>query len=508
MSRPDTLPDLLGGALVTTERRWSAADLDLLSRQATRALADLGVGPGDRVGLWLPNGPMWLALLMACARRGAVAVSLNTRYRSADVGDIVRRAGCSVLALWPGFKGIDFAGILAAVPAEDLAGVRAVLTCGGGDPLPGRARLDWITVEALEPLDEDLSAPEAPVAIFTTSGTTSRPKLVLHDQRTLVRHARAVARAHGFGAGPSLQALPFCGIFGFCQILAAQAAGVDSIVPTHFEAAAVADLALRHQPTHCYASDEMAHAFLAALPGRLDSLRLLGFARFSPALADLADLAEAKGVGLRGLYGISEVQALFALQPPGPRALAAGGVPVHPEAEVRARGPDSGALLPHGVPGALEIRAPSLFLRYDGDTEATAEAFTEDGFFRTGDLAETTEDGGFIFHTRLGGVVRLGGFLVAPAEIERHIEDLEGVEACVVVAAPKGDRLLPVAFLRGTATEAAVIAHCKGALAGYKVPARAVTVEDFPTTAGPNGLKVQRHVLRQRAAALLAAEDA
>ncbi|MCA1972653.1 MAG: AMP-binding protein, partial [Caenispirillum sp.] len=93
-----TLPTLLNGALVTPEGRVSAAELDLLSRRAAAALAAAGVGPGDAVGLWLPNGPMWVALLFACARRGAIAVSLNTRYRAAEVGDILRRSGCKVLA--------------------------------------------------------------------------------------------------------------------------------------------------------------------------------------------------------------------------------------------------------------------------------------------------------------------------------------------------------------------------------------------------------------------------
>lgn len=500
-----TLPTLLNGALVTPEGRVSAAELDLLSRRAAAALATAGVGPGDAVGLWLPNGPMWVALLFACARRGAVAVSLNTRYRAAEVGDILRRSGCKVLAVDPAFKAIDFAGILAAIPAEDLTAVESVVVPAGDSPLPGRRAVTWAEVEATAPLDDDLSRPEAPVAVFTTSGTTSRPKLVLHDQATLVRHAQAVARAHGFGPGPSLQALPFCGIFGFCQLLAALHAGVDTLVPPYFAPHVLAGMALRHRPSHCYGSDEMADAFVRALPGPLAGMRLFGFAAFSPALADLPQRAAAVGIPLRGLYGMSECQALFALQPEGERAHLGGGVPVDAATALRVRDPETGAVLPAGSKGSLEIKGPSLFRRYLGDPEATAEAFTDDGFFRTGDLAELTDDGGFVFHGRFGDAVRLGGFLVAPAEIEAHIEALPDVEACVVVAAPSGDRLMAVAFVVGTAAEADVIAHCRAGLAGYKVPARVVRCEEFPTTSGPNGRKVQRHVLRRQAADLLAA---
>lgn len=497
--RDEGLPGLLdheGVALLPGGVRF--ADLDRLSRQAATVLEGLGVGPGDRVGLWLPNGTMWLALLFACARRGAVAVSLNTRYRAKDVGDVISRSGCRVLALSPAFKGIDFAGILRDVPRDLLKGVEALLVDEG--TVEGFPIVRWAEVEAAAPSAVDLSAPEAPCAIFTTSGTTKAPKLVLHDQRTLARHARAVAAAHGMAGGLSLQILPFCGIFGFCQMMAALAAGVPTVAPPYFDAAEAAGLALEHQPTHCYGSDEMVDKLLAALPpdARLERMRVFGFARFSPALTDLPERAAAKGVPLHGLYGMSEVQALFALQPEGPHRLLPGGIPVHRDAQVRVSRPDDKGL------GELEIKGPNLFLRYDGDPEATQEAFTEDGFFRTGDLGEVTEDGGFVFHTRMGDAVRLGGFLVAPAEIEAFIETHPAVDACVVVTGERDGRTVAVAFAQGEAVdEQAVIAHCKRGLAGYKVPARVIAVDAFPTTTGPNGVKIQRHVLRQRAAEVL-----
>src|SRR5438045_7556389 len=102
-------------ALVHGERTISFAELHEQAARAARGLADLGVGPGDRVALWLPNIPAWLVLYFACARLGAIAVAINTRFRSAEVQDIVGRAGCKILVLWPRFKQIDFAGILADV---------------------------------------------------------------------------------------------------------------------------------------------------------------------------------------------------------------------------------------------------------------------------------------------------------------------------------------------------------------------------------------------------------
>ena len=98
-------------------------------------LASQGVGPGDRVAFWLPSVPAYLYLYLACARLGAVAVAVNTRFRAAEVGDILKRSRAGVLVLWPTFKQIDFAGILAAVDPADLAAIRTVLVYeeDGGD---------------------------------------------------------------------------------------------------------------------------------------------------------------------------------------------------------------------------------------------------------------------------------------------------------------------------------------------------------------------------------------
>ena len=84
------------------------------------ALAALGIGSGDRVALWLPNLPQWLTLYFALARLGAVTVAINTRFRGAELGDIVFRSGCRALALDPSFRRVDFAGILASVDSASL----------------------------------------------------------------------------------------------------------------------------------------------------------------------------------------------------------------------------------------------------------------------------------------------------------------------------------------------------------------------------------------------------
>jgi fatty-acyl-CoA synthase len=184
-----------------------------------------------------------------------------------------------------------------------------------------------------------------------------------------------------------------------------------------------------------------------------------------------------------------------------------GGVLISPAAKIRARDPDSGALLGPGEAGELEISGPSRMLEYYGDAAATRAAFTEDGFLRTGDLGKVEADGGFEFMARMGDVLRLGGFLVSPAEIEAQIQAHPMVESVQVVAAGSASGNRAVAFVTVDKAiafdEAAIQAHCARQLAKFKVPARVVAVDEFPVTESANGIKIQRAKLREMAEALL-----
>jgi fatty-acyl-CoA synthase len=203
-----------GPALIHGERRLSFAELEASSRRVAQGLAELGVAPGDRVALWLPNVPAWFTLYLACARLGAIAVAVNTRFRSAEVEDTVGRSGAKVLALMPGFKAIDFAAILADVDGAALDRLESVIVyedgSGGGAPEHGLGRrvVRYANLESRPPHDEDHGLPETGCAIFTTSGTTKAPKFVLHSQSGVVAHARQVARDFGYDAadGVMLQA--------------------------------------------------------------------------------------------------------------------------------------------------------------------------------------------------------------------------------------------------------------------------------------------------------------
>ena len=508
-------------AFIHGERTLSFAELLDCSARAAQGLADLGVGPGDRVALWLPNIQAYPILYFACARLGAIAVAVNTRYRAVEVADIIGRSGAKLLACAPGFRRIDFLSILADLEPAALDRLAAIVVVGEepASAPPAIERLRRV------PFDRLLSRPaiaanharaSAPCNIFTTSGTTSAPKFVLHRQGAIAGHAQQVARVFGFAAPDtlSLAILPLCGVFGFDQTLATLAAGKPSVLVESYEIDEIARLIAHYRPTTMFGSDDMYARLLDSVAGErpFPSLKWAGYGAFNAALEDLPEQAEERGLKLCGLYGMSEVQALYSLQPldspVGQRKLG-GGVPVSPLAHVRVRDPDSGALLAPGQPGALECAGPSLMVGYYGNEKATAEAMTPDGYVRTGDMAELDGRGGFTFLNRMGDVLRLSGFLVNPLEIETHLQKQPGIADCqtIAVARPEGVRAVSFVILKPGATldEAAAIAHCRRGLANYKVPLRVFAVDDFPKTPSPNGFKIQRGKLREMAERLLSA---
>jgi fatty-acyl-CoA synthase len=336
--------------------------------------------------------------------------------------------------------------------------------------------------------------------VFTTSGTTSKPKLVMHRQGSIVDHAHDAAAGFGLASGDVVAAvMPFGGTFGLASLTAALAASCR-IVVTNFDQRRTGDLISAERVTCVNGSDDMFHRLLEQ-GADLSSVRLAGYGRFNTSLDGIVERAEAAGATLTGLYGMSEVQALFSLRDAtgdaGQRARA-GGTLVAPEAAYRI------------VDGELQLRGPSLFAGYlqEGgaaiDDELTGRHF-DDGWFRTGDLAVAETDRSFEYVSRIGDVLRLGGFLVSPAEIETALLDVAGVDAAQVVSVDRPGGARPVAFVISPngVDEADAIEHCRRRLARYKVPVRVIAIEEFPTTPSANGTKIQKVKLRALAEAAL-----
>lgn len=502
-------------ALIYAGRSISYSELAAESRRVARGLADLGVKPGDRVALWLPNVPAWLACFFACAQLSAIVLTVNTRFKSTELADIVGRAGAKVLVFWPHFRHIDFAGILRDVPRDALANLETLIAYDESNdgtapaPLLGLPVLRYRDLAQKPELRESRATPNAGCVIFTTSGTTRAPKFVLHPQSSITRHAADMACAFGFETedAKTLLTVPLCGVFGLCNATATLAAGRPLVMLPTFEAEAAANAIQAHRITHFPAVGDIVAQLLKVRsePIPYPSVRMVIGARTGQAAP-----AEKRGLRLVGVYGMSEVQGMLSLQgldePPETRELG-GGTLVAPEGKVRARDPATGNLLPHGTNGELEFKVPSVMAEYYGNPDATAAAFTEDGFIRTGDLGYTRADNEYVYLSRMGDVLRLAGFLVNPLEIEAVLDAHPAVSASqdVGIDGPRGTR--PVAFViarDGAAIDAsALTAHCAQRIAKYKVPEAILPIDAFPFTPSANGNKVQKAKLRELAHAAL-----
>ena len=456
--------------LIDPDGAVSAAELRARAVALAAGLARLGLQPGQRVAIWLPNCAAWVESFLACARLGALALAVNTRFRALEVADILGRGKADWLIFWPGFKGIDFQGVLDDVPAEALARLRGVIAIDAPDaaaagltaPEASAATGDRHALPRHRYADLRACADAPPpaqantgVLCFTTSGTTSRPKFVLHDQRTLLAHGAAVARAFAYGpATRVLASAPFCGAFGFSTLVSglAQRRAGGLLPGVRRGGLGARDSRTRH---HSYLRQQRGPDEIimrAAAPGDLASARLFGFASFTPALDGMLDLARQQDVPLTGLYGSSELQALAAGQPTTPprgdvsARLLPGGALVHPRRGY-ARAIRKRRRAAAGTVGRIGNPFAQSDAGLPGQSEATARAFTDDGYFKTGDLGYALSEQQFVFQARMGDSLRLAGFLVNPAEIEQVVESLPGVRACQVVGATRADKTVPYAFV-------------------------------------------------------------
>ncbi|TQM10096.1 AMP-binding protein [Pseudonocardia kunmingensis] len=493
-----------------TGRVTTFAALDELARRAATGLSALGVGRGDRVAVWLPNLPEWLAVQFAVARLGAVVVAVNTRFRAQELADILRVSGASVLVLTAGYRRIDFAGILAEARAKaGLATDLVPVAVGHGDAPDGA--LSWNELIDHPPRLTDDARPEDAAAVFATSGSTGVPKLAVHRQVAIVTHARNDVVAFDMAPGEvSLCALPLCGVFGFNAALSALASGATTLLPAAFDAAESAEAIARHGVTHFHAADNMLRDVLAVARDRgldLSTWREGAFAAFSGGGAALVrEVEDTAGARITGVYGASELFALVARWPRDWDAEArspGGGFPVG-DIEVRATDPGTGAVRPHGEPGELQFRGYNVAAGYLGNPEASAAAFLADGWYRSGDLGHTRDDGAFVYLSRMKDSLRLRGFLTDPGEIEQHLQRHPDVSLAQVVGVPApdgGDAAVAFVQLRPHATAGPddLVEHCRRDLAGYKVPSALHLVTDWPTVEGANGRKIQRFRLRDRA---------
>ncbi|WP_254764740.1 class I adenylate-forming enzyme family protein [Natrinema marinum] len=515
-------------AVVFEGTTWTYDDLLAETRALARGLADLGVSEGDVIAVWLGNRPEWIACQLAASALGAAMVAVNTRYRTHELEYMLEDSGASVLVTEDELLDRDYHEMLAtAVPEvaaqspdafdpDSIPSLEAVVSLEPSDELSALRTYDDVCETGrardrgeLEPATDS----EAPVAIFYTSGTTSDPKGCLQSSRSLLNHSAHVADHLGVtDEDVAVATLPFCGIWGYNTLFSVLATGATLVTQTHFDPGETIRLVDDHDATYLTGLGVMFERVLEHEtfdPSRVETVEtgVVGFISKGFDAALFERIESTVGFPVVQPYGLSEANSqIFVGDPddPAARRKRVGGPPIHPDIEAKIVDPESREALPAGEEGELAIRGYLLADGYLGKPAATAAAFDESGWFYTGDLAEMDEDGYVYYRSRLDDALRVRGFLVAPREIQSAVEDHPDVRSCEVVGAPHprhGE--VAVAFVVPANDEVnagELEEFLDSRVADYKVPEAFEFVDEFPTTEGPNGEKVQKTVLRERVA--------
>ena len=433
----------------------SYGGLELGAGRLARLLAQRGVGVGDRVVVQTAKSPEAVMLYLATLKIGAVFTPLNTAYTDAEVAYFLE----------------DAEPAMVVADAVALAAEAA----------------------ALEPVTQITPRDDADLAsLIYTSGTTGRSKGAMLTHGALAANALALHRAWGFTPRDVLlHALPIFHVHGlFVALHCAFLSGAPMVWLAKYEddpvlAGLARSTVMMGVPTF--------YTRLLANPGftRASAAHMRVFICGSAPLLESTFLEFEARAGQRILerYGMSEAVIITSNPLDGDRVAGSVGFPL-PGVELRIDAGGEG-----GETGVLQIRGPSVFQGYWRMPEKTAEEFTADGFFITGDVGRQDTDGRVWISGRAKDLIICGGYNVYPKEIELVLDELAGVSESAVIGLPHPDFGEAVAaVIIGTGSEAAIVAAAREKLAAFKAPKRVFFVDELPRNAMG---KVQKNLLRE-----------
>ena len=514
-------------------QRFSFNDIARSVDRAARGLIALGVRPGDKVGVWLTNSPLWIELMFALAKIGAVQVPINTRFRSHDLDYVLRQSDCSTLITHTVSGPIDYLSMVRElVPPQAHDGTkeirsdsfphlrRVVVAAEAGDAGTFTwpevlARADAVTPDELQARASSVRLSDLMLILYT-SGTQGFPKGVMRDHRQLLDHHNDRLAASQLSADDViLNYLPLFHSFGYIDgPLSSIRSGARQVLTERFDADQTLDLIAQERATVIYGFETHLNDLVnAQLKRRRDtsSLRVGIFAASAKSSAGVLRRAREELAPLQTLmvYGSTEVGAnatISSLDSTLEQATETCGKPCRGY-HIRVVDPLTRQDLPPGELGEIIAKSDNVMTGYYNNPQATAAAFDADGFYKTGDIGYLRPDGYLRFLTRYKDMLKVGGENVDPAEVESYIMTLPGVAQVAVVAYPD-QRLseVAVAFVVAHAdsglSEQAIIEHCRGKIASFKIPRRVWLVDAIPMT--PNG-KTKKEELRGLAKTLVPA---
>lgn len=489
-------------------------------------LLALGIGRGDRVGIWAPTCVEWTVCQFATARAGIVLVNINPAYRLSELEYTLRKVGAKAIVCATSFKTSDYVGMVESlcpvgengsveVQSHRLPELRHRVKIGGP------SRTGWLTfdqvagsgrarcVGELQRVATTLQ-PQDPINVQFTSGTTGLPKGATLSHHNVLNNAYFVGRGMGLTEGDRLCIpVPLYHCFGMVMgNLVCLLHGATMVYPSAgFDPLAVLETV---EAERCTALHGVPTMFIAELDHPeferfdLSSLRT-GIMAGAPCPIEVMNKVLTR-MNLRDIgiaYGMTETSPVSfqtALDDPVDRRVGTIGR-VHPHVEVKIVEPLTGETVPRGVAGELCTRGYCVMLGYWDDAVLTSKAI-EQGWMRTGDLAVIDDEGYGRIVGRLKDMIIRGGENIYPREIEEFLYRHPKIQEVQVVGVPDakyGEEVCACIRLReGTeATTDEILDFCRGQIAHYKMPRYIQFLREFPMTVTG---KVQKHLLRKQVA--------
>jgi len=494
-------------ALKLDDRAWTYAELAAAVDRLARALLAAGIGKGDRVATLQPPHPAYLVDFLATASIGAIWVGLNPRYRLEELLHVLADSEPSILLarrhIGDRCYDTELAALAAACPS-----LQRIILHDSVDGPPATESMAAFLQPGADIADDRLDTARAgcggsdPCLIVYTSGSTGAPKGALLHHAGLVQFSLAQNRLWPLSPLRVINYFPInhVGSVVDCS-LPCLVAGGTTIFMEKFDPAECLRLMARERVT-LWGSVPSTFPMILDLPDFADhdlsavELIIWGGAAMGE---DVIERLAAQGAGLATNYGMTETtSAITGIAPTRDLERLANSVgPEFPGVEIRLCGADD-APVGQGEVGEVQARSALNFLGYWRRPEATAEAFTSDGYFRTGDLAVQRPDGCYRIVGRIKEMYKSGGYNVYPREVEAVLESHPAVDAAAVVAMPDPVwQEVGIAFVKLSAPidPPDLEAWCRARLANYKLPKRIEIERELPLL--PIG-KIDKAALRRR----------
>ena len=480
---------------VPSGRRWTYSELLAWARSVAKGLISSGVKKGDRVGIWAPNCPEWVALQYGTALIGAILVNINPAYRVSELEFVLRQAGVRTLVSATKYKISDYRGMVEQV-APGLETLKQTVYIGDQSWGQLESAGAMVTDAQLDSVSETLSFDD-PINIQYTSGTTGFPKGATLSHHNIVNNAYFVAELLGYTEHDRVcLPVPFYHCFGMVMgNLGSTTHGSTIVIPAPlFDAEATLRAVTAERCTSLYGVPTMFIAEMAVdgfADFDLSSLRT-GIMAGSPCPVEVMKrvIGEMHMTEVAIAYGMTEtspVSTQTRRDDDIDRRTATVGS-VMPHIEIKVVDPSAGSVVRRGTAGELCTRGYSVMLGYWDEPDKTAEAVDPARWMHTGDLAVMREDGYVNIVGRIKDMVIRGGENVYPREIEEFLYTHPDVEDVAVIGVPDeryGEEIMAWIRLRPGAGEldaAAVRQFCEGRIARHKVPRYVRIVDSFPMT--------------------------